>query len=280
MENEKQFYKISKQLWDNVKYPAERYTSIKKVKYFDLVDMFKTSDISSFESIVRDLTEGAILIIQNCFDKDEIEFIKNIGKNLMNSEESSFHKLDRKIPNFWRDITEEHSNKYGVPVVKKTAYFFQWNHEKELFDLINPRWDVCKLLSGQKSSYGKYTTPEDGVIDRIQVVEYPGGTGYLAPHQDPDHNQKCFISAYAAKIGEDFKSGGFWALNENDQKVNLEHELNIGDMGLGCARIVHGVDQIDKHKTSKRWWFGLYTNDSDLVKNRITLESPKLNIQL
>ena len=51
-------------------------------------------------------------------------------------------------------------------------------------------------------------------------------------------------------------------------------------MGLGCARIVHGVDQIDNHKTSKRWWFGLYTNDSDLVKNRITLESPKLNIQL
>ena len=81
-----------------------------------------------------------------------------------------------------------------------------------------------------------------------------------------------------SRIGEDFVSGGFWALNENDEKVNLEHELQVGDMGLGCARIVHGVDKIDNNKTSKRWWLGLYTNDSDLVKNRITLEHPKIKI--
>lgn len=278
MENEQQFYKISKQLWDNVNSPAERFTSVKKVKYIDLLEIIKSCDTSSFESIVGPLTKGAFLVIQNCFSKDEVEFIKNTGKNLMNSKESSFHKLDRKIPNFWRDITKEHSHKYGVPVVKKTAYFFHWNGEKELFDLINQRWDLLKLLSGQKPSFGKNTTPEDGVIDRIQIVEYPSGTGYLAPHQDPAHNVKCFMSAYMARIGEDFMSGGFWALNEKDEKVNLENELQIGDMGLGSARIVHGVDQIDACKTSKRWWLGLYTNDSDLVKNRITLEPPKIKI--
>ena len=32
MENEKQFYTISKQLWDKVDYPVERYTSVKKVR--------------------------------------------------------------------------------------------------------------------------------------------------------------------------------------------------------------------------------------------------------
>ena len=279
MKNEKHFVQIAKDIWSRQDSPVDRFSLIKKIKYKDLLDIFQRGDFASFEMIVRQLAEGSFLVIQECFSNDEIEFLKNIGNQLMNSRKSEFFKMDRKIPNFWRDITSEHSHKYGVPVVKKSMYFFHWNGEEELFNLINQRWDIIKILGGRESSFGKSTLPEDGFIDRIQLVEYPAGSGYLAAHQDPDHNQKCFISGYMSKIGVDFKSGGFWALNIKNEKINLENEIEIGDMGIGSAKIVHGVDKIDNAKTSKRWFLGLYTNDSDCVKNRITLKAPKMNLK-
>ena len=278
MKNESKFVDLAKKIWSKRDFPADRFSSIIKIDFKRLLEIFNKNDFNSFEKIVEDLSNGSFLIIQKCFTKKEIEFLKEVGNNLMNSEESSFYKMDRKIPNFWRDITSEHSHKYGVPVVKKSMYFFHWNGEEKLFELINKRWDIIKILGGRESSFGKSTYPEDGFIDRIQLVEYPSGTGYLAPHQDPDHNQRCFISGYMSKIGVDFKSGGFWALNQNNQKVNLEKKIDVGDMGIGSAKIVHGVDQIDTDISSKRWFLGLYTNDSDCVNNRITLEAPKIKI--
>lgn len=279
MENEKQFVEISRSIWQEIKSPPEKFTCIKRIKYKDLLDIFDKNDLSSFKSIVNEVASGAYLIIEKSFSKGEVEFIKNVGLKLMRETKSSFYKMDRIIPNFWRDITSEHSKKYGVPVVKKSMYFFHWNKEKDLFDLVNKRWDIMKILSGGESSFGKYTFPKDGYVDRIQIVQYPSGTGFLSAHQDPDHNSRCFISGYMSKIGVDFKSGGFWAMNENNEKVNLENEIEVGDMGLGSARFIHGVDQIDNFKDSERWWLGLYTNDSDCVKERITLKSPEIKIQ-
>lgn len=278
MKNESKFVDLAKKIWSKRSSPADRFSSIIEIDFKRLLDIFNKNDFNSFEKIVEDLSNGSLLIIQKCFTKKEIEFLKEVGNNLMNSQESSFYKMDRKIPNFWRDITSEHSHKYGVPVVKKSMYFFHWNGEEKLFKLINKRWDIIKILGGRESSFGKSTYPEEGFIDRIQLVEYPCGTGYLAPHQDPDHNQRCFISGYMSKIGVDFKSGGFWALNQNNEKVNLEKRIEVGDMGIGSAKIVHGVDQIDTDISSKRWFLGLYTNDSDCVKNRKTLEAPKIKI--
>ena len=278
MKNENQFVEIAKKIWSERNTPADRFINIKKINFNKLQEIFKNSDFTSFENLVRDLSNGSFLIIEKCFSKNEIDFLKETGNNLMNSQKSSFYKMDKKIPNFWRDITSEHSHKYGVPVVKKSMYFFHWNGEDKLFELINKRWDIIKILGGRESSFGKSTLPQDGYIDRIQLVEYPCGTGYLAPHQDPDHNQRCFISGYMSKIGIDFKTGGFWALNKNNEKVNLEDQIEVGDMGIGSAKIVHGVDQIDDQISSKRWFLGLYTNDSDCVKDRITLKSPELKV--
>ena len=278
MKNEKKFVEISKSIWEKIDSPPERFTCIKRIKFRDLVDIFDNCDFPSFKKLVKDVSSGAFLIIEKCFNREEVEFIKNTGIKLMKNNKSSFHKMDSEIPNFWRDITSEHSKKYGVPVVKKSMYFFHWNDEKELFKLVNKRWDIMKILSGGESSFGKYSFPKDGFVDRIQLVQYPSGTGFLAAHQDPDHNSRCFISGYMSKIGVDFKSGGFWALNKNNEKVNLEQCIEVGDFGLGSARFVHGVDQIDDGENSERWWLGLYTNDSDCVKNRKTLESPKINV--
>ena len=38
-----------------------------------------------------------------------------------------------------------------------------------------------------------------------------------------------------------FQDGGFWAMNSADEKILLEDVVNVGDMGAGYARIIHGV---------------------------------------
>ena len=71
-------------------------------------------------------------------------------------------------------------------------------------------------------------------------------------------------------------SGGFWAMSTENEKENLEHEVDVGNVGIVAARIIHGVDQIDNLVTSKRLFLGLHTNDSDCGESRITLESLKI----
>ena len=66
-------------------------------------------------------------------------------------------------------------------------------------------------------------------------------------------------------------------MNSEDEKILLEDVVNIGDMGAGYARIIHGVNTIEGDLGSMRWFLGLYTNDSDLVKNRRTLEAQKVS---
>ena len=61
----------------------------------------------------------------------------------------------------------------------------------------------------------------------------------------------------------------------------MEKKIDRGDMGVFIPTIEHGVSQIDKESEQKnydwysgigRWWVGLYTVDSDLMKNRITIQ--------
>ena len=44
--------------------------------------------------------------------------------------------------------------------------------------------------SGFRSYIFENNTPKDGVIDRVQLVNYPSKFGYLEPHTDPYLYQK------------------------------------------------------------------------------------------
>ena len=253
----------------------EKFTDVLEIDYHDLHEIFYENKDVKFRQIVDRLIGGSFLLVRNAFSSQEVNYIKKAMRKLQEESESRFFKMDGLIPDFWRDITAEHSHKYGVPVIKKSAYFFPWNSQKELFELIYERWRIFKVLGGKDALFAEKKTPVDGLVDRIQVVQYPSGSGYLAGHQDPFHNQRLFISGYMSKPGEDFSGGGFWAMNSKDEKVLLEDFVNVGDMGAGYARIIHGVNTIEGDVGSMRWFLGLYTNDSDLVKNRRTLEAPK-----
>lgn len=67
--------------------------------------------------------------------------------------------------------------------------------------------------------------------------------------------------------------------------VDLEDRIDVGDIGIGFATIMHGVDRIDPHKLPDwkkkdgRWWLGLYSNSTDHVEKRATGKPVRMTLK-
>ena len=79
-----------------------------------------------------------------------------------------------------------------------------------------------------------------------------------------------------SKIGVDFNSGGFYFRDKQNKKVNIKKQLEIGDSVIFYGSVIHGVDVVDRHAKlnwksyDSRWFIGMFVNDSNHVKDRIT----------
>ena len=58
--------------------------------------------------------------------------------------------------------------------------------------------------------------------------------------------------------------------------VDVEKYIDVGDIGIGFATIIHGVAPVDKKSdpnwddiNNGRWFYSLYSNQSDEVKKDI-----------
>ena len=123
-------------------------------------------------------------------------------------------------PDFHRKIDIETGKKYALRLCKHSFYFYPWNNDPlDLFNTIYKRWRVIKKLMGINPRAFEKNTPKDGVIDRIQIVQYPSKFGYLEPHTDPHKHQRLFHSAYMSKKGVDFNGMGFYVINKNNEII-------------------------------------------------------------
>lgn len=272
--------------------PAEGVSEVISVSYEDLAAALEQENPQPFVDLVRPLWGGAVLLLKQAFSPKDVSRLKQISLDVRGAEPPSFHKVVEGVPNFWRDIGEEEMGSYALAGIKKSVYFFPWNRDsKDAFEIAYPRWRVLKTLAGLAPNMYEDLTPKDGKVDRLQIVEYPAGTGFLAPHQDPDHNQRLIMSAYLSKRGNDYGGGGFWALDKNGKKIEVEDFIDVGDLGTCVASIVHGVDATEAPRSlnetasssnygeaelGSRWFVGFYTNDSDEVSNRKTVRQVQL----
>ncbi len=247
------------------------------VSYPEVLGHLESGNIDAIRSLIERLALGDLILMREAFSLDEIAFIRQKAETMREEHESSFYKMKEGCPDFWRDITEELSSNYAIPLVKRSCYWFPWNKDN-IFDVVYPRWRVLRLLGGRHPKQFEGWTPKQGKCDRIQVVEYPSGSGFLAPHQDPKHNQRIIMSAYMTKKPVDFLNGGFWAKMSNGEELDVEGLTEVGDIGICYADIVHGVKKISgdgqgPDSCGARWFLGLYTNDSDEIDDRITVRS-------
>ena len=270
------YYKVWNDLENKKKLP-NYLNEIKIINYKDFEDKVLSCDEKFANELVNSLLNGDVYLLKNAFSEKYILELKKRASELLKNSKSSFYKIEENCPNFYRNITLEHAKKYAFHQVKHTQYFFPWNEDFfNLYKETYKRWKIIKFLSGYYPDVWETNTPKDGIVDRIQIVKYPPGTGEQELHQDPYIYQKFFISVYMSEREKDYFGGGMYFIKPDDSKVEFEKNIKVGDLSFGLGTILHGVKRTEKIEeknevdTSGRWFMGLYSTVSDYVKNRHT----------
>lgn len=262
--------------------PPKYLRQVKILSYKKFNKIISERKSKSIKKIAKDLYSGDVYIIRNTVSST---FLENLKEKLLEwslKEKSKFHKMIENCPNFWRNIDKNNSKKYSIRAIRKAYYFFRWNKSSiKVWEKFNKPWGCVKFLGGLKFNSFINNTPKDGVIDRIQVVNYPENKGYIAPHQHNPKHQRVLISLYMSEIKKNFNNGGTYFYKKK-KKINIEKKIKCGDLGLFYATMIHGVDKVQpikgKRKNDGRWWIGLYSPESNLTKKkRTTSNSVNLN---
>ena len=266
-----------KEYWiqkENKNLPPEYLNDIKNININEWKEIIGSSDKS--KSLIDDLYNGSFLLIKNVISTS---FLDQLKKKLVKKEKetpSSFYKMIENCPNFHKNIDDNIDTKYSIKSTRHSFYFFRWNRDSiEIFNEFDEIWSDIKLISGLKKNAFNKNTPKDGIVDRLQVVKYPVNTGYIEPHQHNIHHQRLIISVYMSKQGIDYKNGGTYFLDKNKNKIYSETNIDVGDVGIFYASMIHGVDKVGifNHQNivdSGRWWIGLYSPESDQTVDRKT----------
>ena len=276
-------------VWERLESSTPRPTrcrSIKHMDYYELRHGVMQQRPEFVQDIVESLYAGDVYILKQAFDPDFMRRIKEDAFAYGQSKPSEFYKMLEGCPDFHRIIDLETGKKYSFNVCKHSCFFYPWNDDPlELFFTVNKRWRVIKVLMGLEPTQYEKNTPKHGVVDRIQVAQYPSRIGFLEPHSDPYLHQRLFFSGYMSKRGSNYYGGGFYVVGENDSVVDAEENIEVGDIGIGYATIYHGVAPCNRDKEPDwnsiegRWFLSMYSNASDEVPNRHTGHPVKLKLE-
>ena len=199
-----------KSAWENCERNfslPRRANKIKIINYDEFKKKVLDENINFVKEITTSLFNGDSYILKGAYSK---EFMMNLREKTFShfkDKPSQFYKMLEGSPDFHRKIDLETGKKYALRMCKHSFYFYPWNNDPlNLFKPIYERWRIIKKLMGIKPTEYENNTPKDGVIDRIQVVQYPSKIGFLEPHTDPYKHQRLFHSAYMSKRGIDFWS--------------------------------------------------------------------------
>ncbi len=278
------FNKSIKKYWNYLekKYSCPRYVgNIKDLEFKDLKKAVDNKDQNYIKKIIKKMyVNKEAYILKNSANKKLKKTVIDLANHYKNTRETSFHKMLDGAPNFHRVIDKKITKKYSLFAIKHSFYFYNWNIksklEKKLKEGVYKHWRYVKFLAGNSKNKYEKNIPSDGQVDRLQIVRYPAGGGELRDHVDPRKNQRIVSGIIMSQIGKDFVKGGFYFKSSKSKKINIEKRLEEGDAVMFYGSIAHGVEKVDPkekliwNSNKGRWFIGMFVNDSDHVKNRIT----------
>jgi hypothetical protein len=269
--------------WEENFSQPKRVRDITSMRFDSFATLIDTENHVVVLNMINRLFAGDVIILRGAFREEWMRDLQARVVAWRMERPSEFHKMVEGSPDFHRIITHEDGLKYAFRQCKHSAYFYRWNEDPlQILPAIDERWAPIKVLMGLERETYVANTPKDGVVDRVQVVRYPPGAGYLEPHQDPWKHQRLFISGYMSKRGQDFLGGGFYLVDQNDKVVDVEDQIQVGDVAIGYATVMHGVapcrGDCDWAKDDGRWFLSLYSNATDTQPNRHTGTPARLNL--
>lgn len=275
-----------KQAWQQAHVAPDRLRYTRVMDWPDFESGVVAEEDYFVLTIVNSILMGDAWIIKGAFSEEFITGMKERCVEWEREREESFHKMLDGCPDFHRKIDSETGKKYSILSCKHSAYFFRWNDDPlGIWPTITARWRVLKLAMGMYANAYEHHKPSDGATDRIQIVRYPPAIGYLEPHRDAAIYQPCFVSGYMSKRGVDYQGGGFYFVDEDNKARFAEDTIDVGDICIGHANLLHGVAPCDRDKTPSweasdgRWFLGLYSNPSDYEEKRNTSKPEKINVE-
>lgn len=281
----KLIHKIKK-YWNYLErnYPPPKYVGkIKKLYFSDLKKAVDDNNEVYIKNIIRNMyVKKEAYILKKCAPKNLKTTMLKLANLYKKTKKPNFYKMLDGVPNFHRAISKSITKKYSLYAIKHSYYFYNWNIksklEKDLKHGAYLHWRYIKFLAGNEKNKYEKNIPSDGQIDRLQIVRYPSGGGELKEHIDSRKNQRVVSGIVMSKRGVDYEKGGFYFKLSKNKNINLEDQIDEGDAVIFYGSLAHGVEIIDPDKklswnsNKGRWFLGMFVNDSDHVKNRITSE--------
>jgi len=251
-----------KEAWDNNINDKSVPSAMNNIVYYDWQDFRNSINEQTEEFItttVKSLLDGDVFIIRNVISKEKVELIKQKVFRWAQKTDESFQKMIEGVPDFHRKIDKEISKNYTFRSVWHMHNFFRWNKNDEFFNDIDNSWSILKILSGYEENSFINNTPQNIMIDRLQVCQYPKGGGYIEVHSDPYEIRKTLMCIKMSEKGVDYTEGGLYLLDKNQEKVYVEDNINVGDLYFSFPSVMHGVDKIDSNESEVKW---------DIIKGR------------
>lgn len=272
---------LFRKIWNRVEASRAKPEAVREIvvmPYSDFERKVMYGDRDDAEEIVESLYSGDGFILKRAYDQTFWDDLKSKATAYAEENNESFNKIYDDCADFHRVVGNDLSGNYGAHRIRHDWHFHPWNGDPlGLMEEADKRWRVFKVMSGNSPDEYVGNKASDGIIDRYHIFHYPHGGGQIETHRDPTKNQKTIVIAFGSKRGVDYQSGGLYMVREDGTHLDCEPLIDQGDMGTCYANIHHGVEtvdggnELDWSPDKGRWFFGLYSVDSDYKKDRDTI---------
>lgn len=199
-----------------------------------LIQEMRNNILNNDGYIVRNMVDPALL--------DKIrDYLISVGRGSL----PSYHHLKQGCPDFHR--IHQFDQRSYVKGLMHQFMFHPWNQNIfDLFSIMKPIYNLKNLLSNLDKDAYLETTPDDGFISRLSFQYYPKGGGCIKRHSDPvDIHQLCVPVLLMSDYGEDYKEGGGYVVDADDNVLITDSHMKKGDVVFFNAQVVHGVAPVD-----------------------------------
>jgi hypothetical protein len=215
----------------------------------DLVEAPPLSEGLSDPAVAVEMAEairaGDALVVRRAFPVETIERMIAYLRKVAQSSLPNYQAIVEAAPNFHRVYGDPRSYVEGR---FHQFSFFPWNQDVfRLFDRVAPIYRLNNAINGWPADRYLGLKPEAGCIARVTFQAYPRGVGYIRPHEDAAGPHKfTTVSMCLTKKGVDYREGGLvLSRGEGESPMDVDAQLDVGDVVYMHSQLVHGVDLID-----------------------------------
>ena len=250
--------------------------NIHELDFNDFVEKLKNE--KNILNYIDSIFNGDVIILRNTLNKNFIDkSINNLHQYYLNNSPISPKILEGSKNGYYIS----NNTNTGYRTIDRSFYFFSWNEDNlKIYNDIHNIYKKLKILNGLYENEITKNTPKDGVVERLHVINYPLGGGEISKHTDPVNVSIINHGIFGSEFGNDYDRGGFYLIDTEKKKIDIDKKLKKGDSVLFFPGLIHGVDPIylgdkkfDLKTNSGRWYFNFQNVETHEVKNRQTTQA-------